>query len=217
MKTIDDVVGFLRTTAGAADAGALPSPIGVFARAYHRITLEIVARIADGFFEDPSWLAAFDVRFAGTYKAALERPADRAACWRVAFDHAERGTKTPMRHLLLGINAHMRYDLVTVLLGGFVEPDKREARRRDFFSVNRAMKLAIGPIQSILHGAYGEWLSRADAFGLGVDELLTYERFVDWRGRAWDDAMSISAGRMTLADVDTRVTREAKWIARLPI
>ncbi|NUO53071.1 MAG: hypothetical protein HOV80_29845 [Polyangiaceae bacterium] len=217
MRTIDEVVGFLRATAIAADGGSLPPPVGVFARAYHRITLEIVARIADGFFEDPSWLAEFDVRFAGTYKAAIERPADRAACWRIAFDMAERGTKTPMRHLLLGINAHMRYDLCTVLLGGFVEADKRDARRRDFVAVNRAMKLAIGPIQSILHGAYGEWLERADAFGLGVDELLTYERFADWRGRAWDDAMSIYAGKLTLADVDARVAREAKWIARLPI
>ena len=217
MRTTDDVVGFLRATALAADAGAMPPSVGVFARAYHRITLEIIARIADGFFEDASWLAAFDVRFAGTYKAAVERPAERATCWRIAFDMAERGSSTPLRHLLLGINAHMRYDLCAVLLGGFVEADKREVRRRDFFAVNRAMKLAIGPIQSILHGAYGESLRRADALGLGVDELLTYERFVDWRGRAWDDAMRIYAGTMTLADVDARVTREAKWIARLPI
>ena len=45
MRTIDEVVGFLRATAVAADGGSLPLPVGVFARAYHRITLEIVARM----------------------------------------------------------------------------------------------------------------------------------------------------------------------------
>jgi hypothetical protein len=216
MKTTDDVVIFLRETAARADTGALPEALGVFARAYHRITLEIIARVADGFFEDPSWMSAFDVRFAGTYKAALERPAERARCWQVTFDALDSGSRTPMKHLLLGINAHMRYDLCATLLGGFVEPAQREARKRDFLAVNRAMRFAIGPIQAILHDVYGEWLRRADAVGLGVDELLTFTRFADWRARAWEDAMAIYDGRLTLPQVDMRVTREARWLALLP-
>ena len=217
MNTTDDVVRFLRGVSHQSDARSVPRATGIFARAYHRVTLEVIARMADGFFEDPSWMAAFDVRFAALYRAALERPNDRPRSWQVAFAEAGRGDQFLMRHLLLGINAHMRYDLCAVLLGGFVEPHKREARRRDFNAVNRAMRLAVGPIQQVLHAAYGSWLRRADALGLGVDEILTYERFVDWRGRAWQDAMDIYDGKLTLAAVDARVARDARALALLPM
>jgi hypothetical protein len=217
MKTTDDVVRYLRDIQRRSDERALPRATGIFARAYHRVTLEVIARMADGFFEDPSWLAEFDVRFAALYRAAIERPGDRPRSWQVAFAEAGRGEQFLMRHLLLGINAHMRYDLCAVLLGGFVEPHKREGRRRDFYAVNRAMRLAVGPIQQVLHEAYGSWLRRADALGLGVDEILTYERFVEWRGRAWQDAMDIYDGKLTLREVDARVARDARALALLPL
>jgi hypothetical protein len=217
MKRTDDVIRYLSAVSRRADAGELPRAAGIFARAYHRVTLEIVARVADGFFEDPSWLSRFDVLFATLYRDALELPATRPRSWKIALEAADRGDRTLIKHLLLGINAHMRYDLCIVLTNGLVEPGRREARRRDYFAVNRVMRLAIGPIQDVLEQRYGEWLRRADAVGLGIDEFLTYERFEGWRARAWEDAMAILDGRQTRADVDARVARDARWISLIPI
>lgn len=214
MRTTDDVVDFLSDLTRRAERGQVPEAYGVFAVAYHRVTLEVIARIADGFFADPGWLAEFDVRFAMTYRRALESPGNRPGPWAIAFAEADRGDKSLLRHLLLGINAHMSYDLCVVLLEGLVvDPSQRQG---DFDAVNDVMRRAIDPIQAVLEQRYGPWLRRADALGLGVDEVLTYERFVDWRTRAWTDAVDIRAGRLTRADLDARVTRRAKWIRLMP-
>jgi hypothetical protein len=110
----------------------------------------------------------------------------------------------------------MRYDLCAVLLGGFVEPNRREARRRDFLAVNRVMSRAIDPIQEVLETRYGSWLRAADVLAGGLDEQLTFTGFRGWRDRAWSDAMDILDGRLSLEDVDRRVARSNLLIARLP-
>ena len=216
MRRTDDVVAFLRDTALDADRGVHPPAVGVFARAYLRVTLEVIARIAAGTFEDPSWLAEFDVRFARLYLDALLSPSSRPRCWAFALERSARDDGRVLAHLLLGISAHMRYDLCAVLLGGFVEPGKREARRRDFLSVNRVMSRAIDPIQEVIEARYGSWLRVADLLGGGLDERLTFTGFRGWRDRAWDDAMRILDGELTLDDVDRRVTRSSRLIALVP-
>ncbi len=215
MKSTDDVVEFLRSTARDADAGHWPRAVGVFSRAYLRVTLEVIARIAARSFEDPSWLAEFDVRFARLYEKALLDPSTRPRCWSIALAAPTEDTRL-LGPLLLGISAHMRYDLCASLLGGFVEPGAREARRRDFLAVNRVMSQSIDPIQEVLETRYGRWLRAADLLGGGLDEQLTFTGFRGWRDRAWTDAMNILDGRLTLDDVDRRVTRTSRVIALLP-
>ena len=70
-----------------------------------------------GTFEDPEWVEAWDVAFADLYLAALDadlpgRPVPRP--WRLAFDAP--AACPPLRHVLLGINAHVNYDLPQALL-----------------------------------------------------------------------------------------------------
>ncbi len=218
MKTTDDVIAFLRETIARADRGELPASYGIFARAYTRVTLEVIARVAAGRFEDPAWLSAFDVRFASLYRDALETPkAARVGPWKVAFDDADRETTAVLRQLILGINAHMSYDLCVVLLGGFVEPDRVAARKRDFDAMNSVMAIAIDPIQAIIEERYGDWLRSSDGFAVGFDELVTYDTFVQWRTRAWDDAMAIAAGKLTLLDVERRVRIRGSFFRLIPV
>jgi hypothetical protein len=215
LRATDDVVEYLGGVARRADDGSLPEACGIFARAYQRVTLEVISRVAAGFFEDPAWLSRFDVEFAGTYQRALEDPANAPGPWKLAFDVARGSKSAVLKHLLLGINAHMSYDLCVVLLDGLV--DDRARRQRDFDAVNKVMSRAIDPIQDVIESRYGDWLRVADTVGVGVDEVLTYDRFVRWRTRAWRDALAILDGRLTRADVDRRVTRRGRAIALLPI
>ncbi|HTJ80300.1 MAG TPA: DUF5995 family protein [Polyangiaceae bacterium] len=214
LRTTDEVIAFLIDTSARADRGLHPEPVGVFARAYLRVTLEVVARIADGYFEDPSWLAAFDVRFANKYKEALENAAGRPGPWKIAFDVAASGDRDLLRHLMLGINAHMRYDLTAVLLGGFVFD--RAKNRRDFDAVNRVMRLAIDPIQAVLEQRYAPWLEAGDSAALGLDEEITYQRFFAWRSGAWDDAMAVLDGRRDVESVERKVRWRAELLRRAP-
>lgn len=215
LETTDDVVDFLAACVARAERGEVPRAYGVFARAYHRFTLAIVAYSASGIFEDPGWIADFDVRFARRYAHALENPELRAAPWRIAFDAADVKGVRAIRHLMLGINAHMSYDLCQVLLEGVL--DDRARRHRDFVKVNGVIARAVPSIQRLVEDEYGENLRAMDLLGLNADELLTEDTFADWRGRAWRDVTGILDGRGTIDDVARRVARRAQWLRLLPV
>jgi hypothetical protein len=215
MRTIDDVLEYLSDCVARADRGALPEGYGIFARAYHRFTLAISAYAASGVFDDPAWIADFDVRFATCYQEAVEHPGRRAQPWAIAMRLAEKSPKHAIRHLMLGINAHMRYDLVLVLLEGVV--DDRERRLRDFLTVNTVIAHATDSVQRSIEDRYGEGLRLLDIISLDVDALLTEERFTAWRSDSWKNAMKILDGAKTLDQVEREVAWKAKKLSLIPL
>jgi hypothetical protein len=108
-----------------------------FLGTYQRTTVAVGKAIRDGVFEDGPWVEAWDVVFADLYLAALD--ADREGGrvprpWRLAFDAAP--DLNPLQHVLLGINAHINYDLPQALLAvisdeDFRDPALLDRRRRD--------------------------------------------------------------------------------------
>src|SRR3984957_7801625 len=75
-------------------------------------TVAVAEEVKRGGFADPGWVEAWDVAFAGLYLDALE--ADLAGGrpsrpWAIAFG-APAGLP-PLRHVLLGMNAHINFDL----------------------------------------------------------------------------------------------------------
>src|SRR6478736_9213237 len=89
----------------------LPAEFGqqrVFLATYQRITRAVGEAIDEGLFEDPAWVEDWDVVFADLYLDALEGElaAGRAPRpWRLAF--TAPADLPPLRHVLLGINAHI--------------------------------------------------------------------------------------------------------------
>lgn len=109
-----------------------------FLGTYRRTTLAVEAAIGDGRFEDPGWVAEWDAAFALLYLDALDaRLSGRVRVprpWRLAFDAP--ASLPPLRHVLLGINAHVNYDLPQALLAmipdaDFADPGLLGRRRRD--------------------------------------------------------------------------------------
>ena len=86
---------------------------GHFLRTYRRTTAAVGAAITRGVFEDRDWVEAWDVAFAALYLAALDADLRGAGAvrrpWRLAFDAP--ASLQPLQHVLLGINAHVNYDL----------------------------------------------------------------------------------------------------------
>src|ERR1700722_18653905 len=83
-----------------------------FHATYQRTTIAVAEEIKRGGFADAAWVEEWDVAFAGLYLDALEaglagrRP---SRPWAIAFG-APAGLP-PLRHVLLGMNAHINYDL----------------------------------------------------------------------------------------------------------
>ena len=108
-----------------------------FLGTYQRTTAAVGKAVDGAAFEDPDWVERWDVAFARLYLDALDaiqagdinsvpRP------WRLAF--AAESDLPPLRHVLLGINAHVNYDLPQALLAVITDDDfandRLMARRR---------------------------------------------------------------------------------------
>jgi hypothetical protein len=102
----------------------------IFLETYRRTTLAVGKAVRDGSFEDPEWVERWDVVFADLYLAALdldlEGSPDVPRPWRLAFD-APMGLPA-LRHVLLGINAHINYDLPQALLAVIPDDDFTDVR-----------------------------------------------------------------------------------------
>jgi hypothetical protein len=96
----------------------------VFMATYMRTTMAVGAAVDAAQFEDPEWVDHWDVVFAELYIRAYDAvisggPAARP--WRLAFDAP--ADLPALRLVLLGINAHINYDLPQALIGVISEAD----------------------------------------------------------------------------------------------
>jgi hypothetical protein len=136
---------------------ALPPEIAhrrIFLGTYLRTTQAVGAAIDRAGFEDPDWVDGWDVAFAELYLAAHDRdlandPADEPVSrpWRLAFDAPAE--LPPLRHVLLGINAHVNYDLPQALLAvisddDFADPVLMDRRRRDHERIDGVLASRVG-------------------------------------------------------------------------
>ena len=132
---VDAVVATMQSRQDALTAEQ--EPLREFLGTYQRTTLAVGKAVDDGFFEDPLWVEQWDVAFAELYLAALDahlsggRP---SRPWRLAFDAP--ADLPALRLVLLGINAHVNYDLPQALLAvitddDFTDPRLMDRRRRD--------------------------------------------------------------------------------------
>src|SRR5579862_1705140 len=118
-----------------------------FLATYLRTTRAVAVALAEGQFEDPEWVERWDAVFAELYLRALdERDASAVPRpWAVAFREAERrADHPPLRHVLLGINAHINFDLPQALLAvmtddEFADPAMRARRERDHSAVDAVL------------------------------------------------------------------------------
>jgi hypothetical protein len=137
-------------------------PARFFLGTYLRTTRAVGEALHAGRFEDPSWVATWDVGFAGCYLDALEAhrkaPGAVAAPWRLAFG-ADPGLP-PEAHVLLGMNAHINYDLPQSLVavvppGDFSSPSLLDRRRRDHERIDDVLAARVGEEDVALQGAGG--------------------------------------------------------------
>ena len=88
-----------------------------FHATYLHTTRAVRDELAEGGFLDAAWVERWDVAFAALYLDALEASLhgrDVPGPWAAAF--AADGAVAPLRHVLLGMNAHINYDLPQALL-----------------------------------------------------------------------------------------------------
>jgi uncharacterized protein DUF5995 len=124
-----------------------------FHSTYLRTTRAVAEEIDRGGFLDGEWLERWDIAFAELYLDAFD--AELAgepvpAPWRIAFDTARtRPELPPLRHILLGMNAHINYDLPQALIAvitpeEFADPAVRASRAADHTHVDTVLLARVG-------------------------------------------------------------------------
>lgn len=162
-----------------------------FHEVYTEVTRAVARRVATGGFEDPPFMVALDVEFAGLYLEALEAPATAPRAWRVLFDR-RRNRLAPLRLALAGMNAHINRDLAVAIdttctrLGGTLDRDS--PRCRDFVAINDILAAQMA-------SAKADLFSRVDriadvAFGR-VDDLLEVWSITAARDNAWSHGAAL--------------------------
>ncbi|MDM7855508.1 DUF5995 family protein [Cellulomonas alba] len=206
--TIASVIA--RMEADLARLTAADDPRRYFHGVYLRTTRAVAEEVADGGFADPEWVLRWDVAFADLYLDALAaarqpgvEPVDAETAertvsgpWRVAFG-APRDLP-PLRHVLLGLNAHINYDLPQALLAvipaaDFASPAVRARREADHRHVDTVLSGRVA--------AEDDELTAVSRVGV-LDRLLrpanraASRRFLaEAREKVWHNATALDEAR----------------------
>jgi Family of unknown function (DUF5995) len=165
-------------------------PRRYFHTTYLRTTKAVRAEFAAGGFLDTAWVALWDVAFAGLYLDALdagqrgERP---PGPWTVAFATADKQATAlpPLRHVLLGMNAHINYDLAQALLAvisdaEFDDAALLERRGADHRRIDQVLAALVD----------------ADCRRLGAANRLATKRFLkEARAKVWANTHVLARAR----------------------
>jgi len=190
-----------------------------FIATYRRTTVAVAAAIAAGRFEDAAWVSGWTAQFADYFLRAHD--ADRAGRpvprpWRLAFgagDHLH-----PLVHLLLGMNAHINFDLPQALIdvippADFDDPDRLAQRRRDHDRIDDILIARIAAEDGELGGAR-RW---QDRLLTPLNRLASRRVLRESRRRVWHNVLALHEARLTGTDTYALRVAELEVLAAAKI
>ena len=162
------------------------SRLGYFATLYRNVTLKVKQRIAAGVFEDGARVEKLDVTFAGRYLTALEnyrRDQNTSRCWIAAFETANRWSPIILQQLLIGMNAHINFDLG--IAAQTVAPGSELASlETDFNRINNILASMVVKVRSDVEQV-SPWIKLLDSYTSQTEDRLIEFSLSKARTSAW--------------------------------
>lgn len=196
----------------------------IFLRCYHVMTTNMVHGLAAGRFLDAAWVAVLLEHFAAYYfdaLAAWERePASAPRVWQLAHEACRQPGVMVLQTLLLGVNAHINYDLVLVLVelleGEWARLDASSRRMRyaDYCRVNTIIAETIDEVQDTVLEPAAPLMDLVDK-GLGrLDELVISRLITRWRRGVWEHSVRMMEASSPQARAAAREAMEGAALRR---
>jgi hypothetical protein len=187
---IDDVLLRLRSVIDRHRGSAL----ALFPAVYRATTVRVKAGIQQGTFADGPRMGRFVTTFANRYLAALDAAGAAAGCptraWQVAFDAAVRPHTMILQHVLVGMNAHINFDLPLAVIDAANGRDIRELEG-DFHAINDILEALLEPVQEVID-RFSPLLHILDEVGGRTDEKLVTFSIRTAREEAWHEARRLA-------------------------
>ncbi len=201
----------------------------IFLACYRIMTNNMLTALGNRAFADTAWVNRLLHHFADYYFHALEHfeanGPKTPAVWRFAFEAATKKEVAALQDLLLGVNAHINFDLVLTLHDllhadwGRLTVDQRSQYYNDYCFVNTIISRTIDTVQDqVLEPAQPSMRLVDDLMGR-VDEWLLGRMITHWRDEVWRhaclllDTASSDAKTEIIQTVEHHALRRADAIA----
>lgn len=207
-STIEEVIySFDRIVEWSKENG---NRAGYFAALYRKVTIKVKDGIASGFFENGERMEKLDVIFANRYLDAFEKyhagqPVTQV--WKLAFEITDQWFHIVLHHLMIGMNAHINFDL-GIAAAETVDTKDLAKLKPDFDKINDVLASLVDEVENELGQIWPvfKWLDR---FAGNLDERLADCGMAFARDRAWAFAEEVSASNdksKTLDMMDKKMT-----------
>ena len=187
----------------------------IFLSCYSMMTENMLAALQAQDFEDVDWVARLLDHFAGFYFRALDAyeadPSLSPAVWQIAFESTRQPKIHVLQNLILGVNAHITYDLVFAL-SDILRPEwenlseaQRQMRYRDHCHVNEIITGTIDRVQDQVVERFDPGLRLFDILLGPLDEWITSLMISDWRDEVWDRATRLVEAQENRQELERHV------------
>jgi len=172
----------------------------VFLKCYKMMTENIMTAIGNNEFIDNKWADKLLHRFAEYYFIALDEYEQGETCpsvWTIAHKAAAKEEHFILQNLLLGINAHINYDLVLALVDVLkpewnkLSEEMKKERYKDHCYVNDVIAKTIDSVQDEIIETQKPYMDIFDKLLGTVDEWIISKFITNWRNEVWESALSI--------------------------
>lgn len=186
-----------------------------FAGTYLRTTRAVGDAVDQARFEDPTWVERWDVAFADLFLAAATDEADAPRPWRLAF--AAPAELPQIRHVLLGINAHINYDLPQALLAvisdaDFADPVLMARRHRDHERIDGVLAARVGQED----GEFVDW-TLLDRLLRPLNHRASRRFLAESRRKVWHNTEQLQLARRAGPDAYRRRLAELEVLSAAKI
>lgn len=196
------------------------SRLGFFAALYRKVTVKVKEGIAAGRFDDGPRMERLDVTFANRYLDALERFRRGEAptpCWLVSFAAAATWPPIILQHLLLGMNAHINFDL-GIAAATTCPGDELPSLKHDFNEINVILAGLVGQVRAEVD-SLSPWINLLDNIAPRTGTAFVNFSLEKARAAAWRVAerlapMPPDRWSAELASLDLEVTVLGRLVRR---
>ncbi len=176
-----------------------------FLSCYRMMTANMLAAIENREFDDPVWVERLLSHFADYYFVSLEayerEPVSACLVWQLAHNLTRSPNAAALQLLLVGVNAHINYDLV-LALADMLRDDwdsfneaQRASRYADFCRVNDVIARTIDAVQDQILEPAMPVMNWIDVLMGPVDELIISRLINGWRENVWRHTLALLAAR----------------------
>lgn len=190
-RTIDEVIAQLDDIIARSNREG--SRLGYFAALYRKVTVKVKEGIAAGRFEDGPRMERLDVAFANRYLEALDqfrRGQQTTRCWLVSFRAAAAWRPIILQDLLLGMNAHINFDL-GIAAAEIAPGDELPSLQYDFDEINNILAALVGQVESEINQV-SPWINLLDHIDPKADTAIINFSMDKARASAWDLATTLA-------------------------